>query len=148
MLDRLSSRYRDAVQNARWPKAALVGSTKTALVAAPTTSRSDQPDALVEALSKLPRNDILALISRADSSPSNNIRRCFNPNCRSTTHVARDCPVSWPKDYDHSRHGASRGRSRDSSRGRSFDRSRGCSRDHSALITNAVSPVTIGLPVL
>ena len=70
------------------------------------------------------------------ASPSSVV--CYNPNCRSPGHLARDCPKPFPADWNHDR---SRGRSRerkssqrDSSRGSrgasvSSRGSRGVSRD-------------------
>ena len=145
-LDSCTSKYRDAVQSRTWPKGAPSSSTSsssTALVANTHANRA-YPDstsnAILNAIAKASPEQILALLTQRDSRSSSgrteNFRLCYNPNCRSRDHVARDCPVAWPKDHPNNRsdsRGNFRGSSRDRgrSRERQYDSSRGNSRGSS-----------------
>lgn len=111
-LDSLNSKYRELVQSGHWLK---VKSSSTSTI---NLAQESPP----------PPKSPVHSPSRQYSEP----RECFNPNCRSTDHIARDCPKPFPKNWKYNR-SSSRGRSneRSSSRGQTRDNSRGRSRDTS-----------------
>lgn len=120
VLDRLNSKYRDLVDSGRWLKAKPLTNTSSAFTASPNRPTNST-------LSRFSKADIQALFSEYD------VMKCFNPNCRSTQHMAKDCPKPFPADWEHgrpSRDNSSRGRGRGRSRERG--RSRGPSRGTSA----------------
>ena len=98
ILDSLNEKYRDLVQHGCWLKAKPEGSTpinRALVTSAPTPSTS------TDISTKFSPEDIQALFSQFG------VRQCFNPNCRSTEHLAKDCtipfPATWEPPHSHGR---------------------------------------------
>lgn len=140
VLDSLNDKYRDILQHGRWLKAKPIGSSSHSTFVATPSAASRGRGGSLGSHHQPPNPPDLALQITPDVVQAlfsqYGVRQCFNPNCRSVDHVAKDCPIAFPANWDPPRR--TRGRSRDrksgntsSSRGNSVSSkgSRGTSND-------------------